>query len=522
MERDQGSDAFSEVSDEEIVSLDDAANDPASEGKVSDTLRPADSAVYVEEVSDGTPTPAEGIDWEDATEHGVLLAEVVDEAVLAEEITGGGNAVMVRAEDFAVVEEALVVDDDVELHCDEVSLLEIASVVGTPTHVYSAFAIEEAFRSADEALGDTPHLVCYATKANGHPAILRRLAKLGAGADVVSGGELYWALQSGFPPDRIVFSGVGKSDAEITMALEARIRAIHVESESELLAIEEIAQSLGLIARIGLRINPDVDPGTHPYISTGLKKNKFGLEMDRARALLPRLIESPVLELQTITCHIGSQIGNAKAVEDAVALAASFVLECIDAGALVQAIDAGGGWPVRYGDEKSPHAPRAHFGEAIREGIRRAGAAELELEVVVELGRTLVAEAGALLTRVLHVKEQGGKRFVIVDASMTELMRPALYQAYHEIVPVLPREGPLSPADIVGPVCETSDFLGLDRMLPRLERGDYLLVRTTGAYGAVMSSEYNARPRAAEVLVVGDTFDVIRERGRIEHLYRGL
>lgn len=406
-----------------------------------------------------------------------------------------------------------------ELTCDGVALSAIAAEHGTPTHVYSARAIERAYRSIDGALGEVPHLVCYAMKANGNPAILRLLGSLGAGIDVVSGGELFWALRAGIAPEKIVFSGVGKTDPEISAALEAGIRAIHVESGPEIDVIERIAREHGVTARVSLRVNPDVDPATHPYIATGLHDTKFGLEIDVARRLLPRIVESDGLELEGVACHIGSQIGNARAMEDAVALVAAFAKECAEAGAPIRAIDAGGGWPIAYGDEDVPYAPWSAFGDAIRAGIERAGASDLGLEIVVEPGRALVGDAGALLARVVYVKDQAGKRFVIVDAAMTELIRPSLYGAYHAIVPVRPREGEASPCDVVGPVCETGDFLAIDRPLPPLERGDLVLVRGTGAYGASMASRYNARPLAAEVMVEGGSVRVVRPRERIEDLF---
>lgn len=412
--------------------------------------------------------------------------------------------------------------EDGALEVDGMELSVIADEVGTPAHVYSADAIRGAYRAIRDALAPvSAHLVCYAVKANGHPAILRLLGELGAGADVVSGGELHWALRAGIPAERVVFSGVGKTDAELAAALDAGIRAIHVESEPEIDVIERLARERGVTARIAMRINPDVDPETHPYIATGLHDTKFGLELAVARRLLPRIVASDDLELEGIACHIGSQIAGARPLEDAVAIAADFAKECAAAGAPIRALDAGGGWPIHYGDEDAPFAPWMEFGEAIRRGIARAGAAELGLEVVIEPGRALVGDAGALLTRVIFVKEQAGKRFVIVDAAMTELVRPSLYGAYHAIVPVLPREGEWARADVVGPVCESADFLAQDRLLPPIARGDLLLVRATGAYGASMATRYNARPLAAEVLVDGDAYRVIRERERIEDLYPG-
>lgn len=406
------------------------------------------------------------------------------------------------------------------LAMDGVAFGRIADEIGTPTHVYSAASIRRAYGRIDAALAGQKHLICYAMKANGHPAILRRLAQLGAGADVVSGGELYWAIRSGIAPDRIVFSGVGKSESELCLALDADIRAIHVESEGELELIEQLAKARGMRARIGLRVNPDVDPITHPYIATGLHDTKFGLELDVARRLLPRIVRSASLTLESVGCHIGSQISSIDAAEEAVAITATFAEECATAGAPIVAVDAGGGWPIHYGNEGAPLPTWEAFGQAIARGLTR-GAGAMDLELVIEPGRALVGEAGVLLTRVLYVKEQAGKRFIIVDAAMTELLRPSLYDAYHAIEPVVRRPGDAAPADVVGPVCETGDFFALDRALPPVERGDLLVVRHTGAYGASMAMRYNARPLAAEVIIDSGALEVIRPRERIEDLYRG-
>ncbi len=405
---------------------------------------------------------------------------------------------------------------DGALAVDGASVEAIAAAHGTPTHVLSAASIREAYRSISLAIGERA-LVAYAMKANGNPAVLRLLAELGAGADVVSGGELYWALRAGIPADRIVMSGVGKTDAEIDAAIQAGIRSIHVESEPELDVVAAIAASRGAVARIGLRINPNVDPETHPYIATGLHDTKFGLEIDVAWRLLPKIVAHRSLSLETIASHVGSQIPRAASVGEAVAISGAFAREAMQAGAPIRSIDAGGGWPIAYGDEERVADSHTAFGAAIRAGLDRAGVAELGL--TVEPGRALVGDAGVLLTRVLFVKEQAGKRFVIVDAAMTELVRPALYDAYHAIVPVRARAGAASLCDVVGPVCETGDFFALGRALPELRRGDLLVLRGTGAYGASMASEYNARPRAAEVIVDQNATRVIRPRGRVEDLH---
>lgn len=406
------------------------------------------------------------------------------------------------------------------LACDGVPLAALAERFGTPLHVVSEAAIRAAFLRVDGALAGLAHLTCYAMKANGSPGILRLLGSLGAGVDVVSGGELYWALRAGIPAERIVMSGVGKTDDEIRAALRAGVRSLHVESEPELGIVEGLARQLGVRARIGLRVNPNVDPRTHAYIATGLHHTKFGLELEVARALLPRIVGSAHLELTCITCHVGSQIRDLGALEEATAITGSFLREARAAGAPVSSLDPGGGWPVTYGDEDEPYPREPEIGAAIRRGLEGAGLLDAPPTIVVEPGRALVGDAGALLGRVVLVKEQAGKRFVVLDAAMTELVRPALYGAYHAIVPVAPRTGAPSPADVVGPVCETGDFLGLGRPLPPVERGDLVLVRGAGAYGASMASEYNARPRAAEVMVrAGGAVEVLRPRGRVEDLF---
>ena len=409
------------------------------------------------------------------------------------------------------------------LTVDGVPLSAIAESVGTPAYVYSGAAIDAAYHRIERALAGTPHLLAYAAKANGSLAILARLARLGAGCDIVSGGELARALRAGIPASRIVYSGVGKSEAELEAALDAGIRAIHVESVPELDLLESIAARRGVRAPIALRVNPDVDPETHPYIATGLHDTKFGLELDVARALLPRIVRSPHLLLEGVACHIGSQLHSAAPLAEAVELIARFACECVDAGAPLKTLDAGGGWPIAYGDEDSEYDDWSAFGEAIRRGIERGGAARLGLEVIVENGRALVGDAGVLLTRVRYAKPQSTKRFVIVDAAMTELIRPALYGAHHAVMPVsaVAPDSELEVVDVVGPVCETADFLAEGRALPPLAAGDLLAIRGAGAYGMSMASQYNARPRAAEVMVDEGEFRVVRARESIEDLMRG-
>lgn len=406
------------------------------------------------------------------------------------------------------------------LYGEDVPLAFVAERMGTPCYVYSATAIEENCRRVDAALGDVPHLVAYALKANANLHVLKRIASTGVGADIMGEGELRRALAGGFDRRRIVFSGVGKTDAEIGAALDVGIRSIHVESEEELGVVEAIARDRGKRAAIALRVNPEVDAATHPYIATGLRESKFGLEMRVARSLLPRVLESPHLALEGVACHIGSMVRSAKPVAEAVEITARFAAECLAAGAPLRALDAGGGWPIDYGNETDAADDAATFGRAIVEAMQRGGAGGLEL--VIEPGRSIVGDAGVLLTRVLYVKEQHGKRFVIVDAGMTELLRPALYRAYHAIVPVLepPARAAEALADVVGPVCESGDFLALARPLPPLARGDLLAVRGAGAYAASMASNYNARPFAPEVLLRGNGFEIARHRQSVASLWR--
>lgn len=408
---------------------------------------------------------------------------------------------------------------DGELRCDGVSLAELADSYGTPAYVYSSRVIERAYREIDQALAFTPHLIAYAVKANGNLAVLRTLARLGSGADIVSGGELARALEAGIPPSRIVYSGVGKTPAEIAEALMVGIRSIHVESEPELEVVEAVARELGKTAKVSLRVNPDVDPQTHPYIATGLHSTKFGIEIDVARRLIPKLVESPHLALEGLAMHIGSQLGSPAPLEEAVTLLGRFALEAMEAGAPLESLDVGGGWSLNYGHEAQPYPPASAFGEAIRRGLEASGVASRGLTIVTEPGRYLVGDAGVLLTRVLYVKDGPKKRFVIVDAAMTELIRPSLYGAYHAIVPVVPRKGEARVVDVVGPVCESGDFLAKDRLLGEVKQGDLLAIRGAGAYAREMASMYNARLPAPEILVVDGRAKLVRKRPGIEALW---
>jgi diaminopimelate decarboxylase len=399
-----------------------------------------------------------------------------------------------------------------ELTCDGVSLTRIAREVGTPVYVYSRAAIEERFGRFDRAFAAVPHLVCYAMKANGNLAILRALASTGAGIDVVSDGELRAAMEAGFPADRIVFSGVGKTDKEILLGAELQILAFNAESERELAKIDEIAGSLGRTARVALRVNPDIDSGSHPYIATGLKHNKFGIDVATARRLFAQAERYAHIRFTGLQAHIGSQILEPAPLAQTARELASLARELQAGGLSLETLDLGGGVGVAETEEKSL-SPEDYAAAVLPE------LSGLSLRVLIEPGRSIVARAGALVTRVLYLKESLGKFFVVTDAAMNDLLRPALYSASHPIEPVVPRGEPFI-ADVVGPVCETGDFFVHDGVIDRPEEGDLLAIRNTGAYGFAMSSNYNFRPRAAEVLVENGSFRVTRRRETYDDLMR--
>lgn len=400
------------------------------------------------------------------------------------------------------------------LHAEDVPLDQLAARYGTPLYVYSAATLERHFRVLDRSLRGLRHLVCYAVKANANLAILRRLAELGSGFDIVSGGELYRVLQAGGDPAKVVFSGVGKRDDEIAFALEAGVRVLDVESASELARISIVARRLGKRAPIALRVNPDVDPRTHPYISTGLRESKFGVDVEEARRLYRLAKGDRALRIRGIACHIGSQITSVRPFLDAIARVLALVDDLAAEGIPLRHVDVGGGLGITYSDEEPPHPDE--YGAAIRQALAR-----FRGEVLLEPGRVLVGNAGILLTRVVHTKRSGRKNFVVVDAAMNDLVRPSLYEAHHEIEPVAaPRERTLV-CDVVGPVCESTDFLARRRRLPAVEAGELLAIRSAGAYGFAMSSNYNARPRAAEVLVDGERALLARRRETYEDLIRG-
>ncbi len=400
------------------------------------------------------------------------------------------------------------------LACENVDLAEIARAHGTPTYVYSATAIERAFDRLDRAYAGVPHLICYAMKACANLAVLALLARRGAGADIVSGGELFRALRAGIPADRIVFAGVGKTRDEIRQALAAEILMFTIESPQELDAIQFVAAEMGTTARIAIRVNPDVDPQTHPYISTGLKKSKFGVPHEQVVNLYLRAADLPNIEPCGIQCHIGSQLVHVDPIRDAVDRVSELAADVVRRGIGLRYLDIGGGLAIRYrgDDPEGPEAVAAHVA---------ARASALGLSLIMEPGRFLVGNAGALLTRVIYTKANGARKFVIVDAAMNDLIRPSLYDSFHEIAPVQARRGPNETVDLVGPVCESGDFFAHDRPMPPLEQQDLVAILSAGAYGHVMASNYNARPRAAEVLVRGSEARVVRTRETYEDLVRG-
>ena len=401
---------------------------------------------------------------------------------------------------------------DGELTCDGVSLAKIAREVGTPVYLYSRALIEENFRRFDAAFAPVPHLVCYAMKANGNLAVLKALAALGAGLDVVSGGELRAALECGVPPERIVFSGVGKTEKEILLGVDVGILAFNAESQRELEKIDEISGTLGKRARVALRVNPDIDSGSHPYIATGLKHSKFGIDLASARRLFGQADRFPHIRLTGLQAHIGSQILEPSPLSQTARELASLAAELTGLGANLETLDLGGGVGVGETEEQSL-SPEAYAAAVL------PALSGLRLRILIEPGRSIVARAGALITRVLHLKENLGKNFVVTDAAMNDLLRPALYSAPHPIEPVVPR-GQTFTADIVGPICETGDFFLRDAVIDRPEEGDLLVIRNAGAYGFAMSSNYNFRPRAAEVLVENGGYRIVRRRESYEDLVR--
>jgi len=403
---------------------------------------------------------------------------------------------------------------DGELYCEEVLLSRIAADMGTPVYVYSERTLERHVRVFDDAFRSVPHLICYAVKANSNINILRRFAEWGTGFDIVSGGELFRVLRAGGSAEKVIFAGVGKTADEIRYALDTNILFFNVESSAELELIHSIARDGGKKARISIRANPDVDPRTHPYISTGMQKHKFGVSLPEARDLYRNTRAFSNVEVVGVQCHLGSQITEMGPFQEALASLRQFVLELQSDGVALKYLDFGGGLGISYGTEEPPSP--AVYGETVAKATK-----DLELTIVLEPGRVIVGNAGILLTRVLLKKNQGTKKFLVVDAGMNDLIRPALYGSHHQLWPVREQASQkMETADVVGPVCESADFFAKDRDVALLEPGELLAIMSAGAYGFSLSSNYNSRPRVAEVLVTGKTYQVIRRRETYEDLVR--
>jgi diaminopimelate decarboxylase len=408
---------------------------------------------------------------------------------------------------------------DGELFAEQVPVQRIAREVGTPAYIYSLATLRRHYRVFDQAFAKVPHLVCFSVKSNSNLAVLRTFAKEGSGFDIVSGGELFRALKAGGDPRKIVFSGVGKKKEEIEYALNAGILMFNVESEQELIFIDQLSCGLGKRAPISLRVNPDVDPKTHPYISTGMKKSKFGIEITRSAELYKMALSLKNLEVIGVDCHIGSQLTSVGPFVDAL----SRVREYLDRvlvgylrkeGANIRYLDLGGGLGIQYKDEEPPRPEE--YAAALIQGLEG-----LDVTLILEPGRVIVGNAGILVTEVLYLKETEEKKFVVVDGGMNDLIRPALYGSYQAIRPVLDKKAGTIVADVVGPICESGDFFAKDREVPRPEPGDLLAVMSAGAYGFTMASNYNSHPRPPEVLVDGDKFYVVRQRETLDDLIRG-
>ncbi|MGL4193114.1 diaminopimelate decarboxylase [Vibrio misgurnus] len=402
--------------------------------------------------------------------------------------------------------------DDGQLWAEQVPLADLATQYGTPLYVYSRATLERHWRAFDQALGDFPHLICYAVKANSNLGVLNVLARLGSGFDIVSIGELERVLAAGGDPSKVVFSGVGKTDAEMRRALQLQIKCFNVESEPELLRLNQVAAELGVRAPISLRINPDVDAKTHPYISTGLRDNKFGITFERAEQVYRLAHSLPNLQVHGIDCHIGSQLTELAPFIDATDRLLALIDKLQAQGIHIRHLDVGGGLGVVYRDELPPQP--SQYAKALLDRLEQ----HRDLELIFEPGRAIAANAGVLLTKVEYLKHTEHKNFAIIDAAMNDLIRPALYQAWQAIIPLRPRTGVAQTYDLVGPVCETSDFLGKDRDLV-LQEGDLLAVRSSGAYGFTMASNYNTRPRVAEVMVDGQQAYLVRQRESLSSLW---
>ena len=403
---------------------------------------------------------------------------------------------------------------DHRLHCEGVPIEQIAQKVGTPFYLYSYKTLVRHFTVFNNAFEGIPHLICYSAKANSNLALIRIFVNLGGGVDVVSGGELYRALKGGADPRKIVFSGVGKREDEIEYALKAGILLFNVESVQELQAINEAGGRIGKRASIAIRVNPDIDPKTHPYISTGLKQNKFGIDIEQALVAYRLASQLPNLKIVGIDCHIGSQLVEVKPIVEALKKLKQLVEDLRKEGMEIQYLDLGGGLGITYEDEEPPHP--VEYASNILDEIRG-----FDCTLVLEPGRVIVGNAGVLVSKVLYTKENREKRFVIIDAGMNDLVRPSYYGSYHQILPVAEEKREEIVADVVGPICESSDFLAKARKIPMLHSGELIAVMSAGAYGFSMSTNYNSRPRVAEVLVRDDQVFLIRQREDYEDLIRG-
>ena len=401
-----------------------------------------------------------------------------------------------------------------ELYAEDVAIKDIVAKVGSPVYIYSQATLERHFRAMDDAFAAVPHTICYSVKANSNLAVVKNFINLGGGVDIVSGGELYRALKAGVDPQKVVYSGVGKKDDEIEYALNTGILMFNVESEQELTRISEIASRMGKKAGIAIRVNPDVDPQTHPYITTGLKNAKFGITIERAIEEYRRAKELPGIEILGIDCHIGSQLTKVTPFVDAIKKLKNVINTLKEMGISLKYFDLGGGLGIQYNDE-APPLPADYGTEIIAE------TKDLGLHLLFEPGRNLVGNAGILVATCLYTKRRDEKNFIMIDAGMNDLARPALYGSYHGVKPVVNDQDGVIVADIVGPICESGDFLAKDREVPAFKQGDMMAFMSAGAYGFAMSSSYNSRPRVAEVMVKGDRFEVVRERETVEDLIKG-
>ena len=401
-----------------------------------------------------------------------------------------------------------------DLYAEDVALKEIAAKVGTPVYVYSHATLERHFRAFDDAFAALPHTICYSVKANSTQSVLKTFINLGGGVDIVSGGELFRALKAGVNPRKVVYSGVGKKDDEIEFALKTGILMFNVESEQELTRISEVASRIGKKAGIAIRVNPDVDPGTHPYITTGLKNAKFGITIERAMEEYSRAKTLPGIDIIGIDMHIGSQLTKVNPFVDSIDKLKIMIGKLRSQGIALQYFDCGGGLGIQYNAEEPP-LPSDYGKEIV------AATKELGMHLVFEPGRNLVGNAGILMARTLYTKSRDDKNFIMIDAGMNDLARPALYDSYHGVQAVAKDQDGVIVADIVGPICESGDFLAKGREVPMFKQGDLVAFMSAGAYGFAMSSSYNSRPRVAEVMVKGDRFEVIRERETVAELIKG-